>query len=40
MLSGDKGITQHIVINSPKHLSPYETARKIKNASKELAMEW
>lgn len=40
MLSGDKGITQHIVINSPKHLSPYETARKVKNASKELAMEW
>ncbi|OLS02549.1 phage tail tape measure protein [Tissierella creatinophila] len=40
MLSGDKGITQHIVINSPRHLSPYETARKIKNASKELAMEW
>ncbi|SKC57592.1 phage tail tape measure protein [Maledivibacter halophilus] len=40
MLSGDKGITQNIVINSPAPLSPYETARKIKNASKELALEW
>ncbi|MEY8414807.1 phage tail tape measure protein [Tissierella praeacuta] len=40
MLSGDKGITQNIVINSPTPLSPYETARKIKNASKELAFEW
>ena len=40
MLSGDKGITQNIVINSPTPLSPYETVRKIKNASKELALEW
>ena len=40
MMGGGKGITQNIVIHSPKHLSPYETARKIKNASRELAMEW
>ena len=40
MLSGDKGITQNIVINSPEALSPYETARQIKNASRQLALEW
>ena len=40
MLSGDKGITQNIVINSPAPLSPYDTARQIKNASRQLALEW
>ena len=40
MLSGDKGITQNIVINSPAPLTPYETARQIKNASRQLALEW
>lgn len=40
MLSGDKGITQHIVINSPTPLTPSETARQIKNASRQLALEW
>lgn len=34
------GITQHITVNSPKELSPYETARQVKNASRNLAMEW
>jgi hypothetical protein len=40
MLSGDKGITQNIVINSPTPLTPYDTARQIKNASRQLALEW
>jgi len=40
MLSGDKGITQNIVINSPAPLTPYEAARQIKNASRQLALEW
>lgn len=40
MLSGDKGITQNIVINSPSPLTPYDTARQIKNASRQLALEW
>jgi len=40
MLSGDKRITQNIVINSPAPLSPYDTARQIKNASRQLALEW
>ncbi len=40
MLSGDKGITQHIVINSPTPLTPSETARQIKNTSRQLALEW
>ena len=40
MLSGDKGITQNIVINSPTPLTPSETARQIKNASRQLALEW
>lgn len=34
------GITQHITINSPKHLSPSETARRQKQASRQLATEW
>lgn len=33
-------ITQNITINSPTPLSPSETAREIKNASRQLAMEW
>ncbi|EGQ26709.1 exopolyphosphatase [Sporosarcina newyorkensis 2681] len=40
MMSGGKGITQHITINSPTPLSPTETARQIKNTSRQLAMEW
>lgn len=40
MLSGDKGITQNIVINSSTPLTPSETARQIKNASRQLALEW
>lgn len=40
MLSGDKGINQTIVINSPAPLTPAETARQIKNASRQLALEW
>jgi phage-related protein len=39
-LGNSKGITQHITINSPKPLSPSETARQVKNASRQLAMEW
>lgn len=33
-------IVQNIAVNSPKELSPSETARQIKNASRNLAMEW
>ena len=33
-------ITQHITINSPTPLTPAETARRIKNASRQLALEW
>jgi TP901 family phage tail tape measure protein len=40
ILGGDKGITQNIVINSPTPLTPAETARRIKNASRQLALEW
>ena len=40
MMAGNKGITQHITINSPAPLSPAETARQLKNASRRLAMEW
>lgn len=36
----DKGITQHIIINSPTPLTPSETARQVKNASRNLALEW
>lgn len=39
-LNNSKGITQHITINSPQELSPSETARQVKNASRNLAMEW
>lgn len=39
-LSNSNGITQHITINSPTELSPSETARQVKNASRNLAMEW
>ncbi|MCM3761033.1 phage tail tape measure protein [Alkalihalobacillus oceani] len=35
-----KGVTQHITINSPSPLSPAETAKQIKNASRQLALEW
>ena len=40
VLGGNKGITQNIVINSPTPLTPAETARQIKNASRQLALEW
>ncbi len=40
ILGGSKGITQHITINSPTPLTPAETARRIKNASRQLALEW
>jgi TP901 family phage tail tape measure protein len=40
ILSGNKGITQNITINSPNPLTPAETARRIKNASRQLALEW
>lgn len=39
-LNNNNGITQHLTINSPKELSPSETARQVKNASRNLAMEW
>lgn len=38
--NNSNGITQHLTINSPKELSPSETARQVKNASRQLAMEW
>lgn len=38
--SRGRGIVQNITINSPKDLSPSETARQIKNASRNLAMGW
>lgn len=34
------GVTQHLTINSPTALSPSETARQVKNASRLLALEW
>jgi hypothetical protein len=33
-----KDITQHITINTPTPLTPAETARQIKNASRQLAL--
>ena len=38
--NNNKEIVQNIVINSPKGLTPSETARQVKNASRNLAMEW
>lgn len=38
--SSRDSIIQNIVINSPTPLSPSETARQIKNASRQLAMGW
>lgn len=40
ILGKNKGITQNITINSPTPLTPAETARQIKNASRQLALEW
>lgn len=40
MASGSGGITQHITINSPSPLTPSEVARKTKQASQQLAMQW
>ena len=34
--SKESGIVQHIIVNSPEALSPSETARQIKNASRNL----
>ena len=34
------GIVQNITLQSPKHLTPAENARKIKQASRELVLEW
>lgn len=34
------GITQHIAVHSPTALSPSEVARKTKQASQQLALEW
>lgn len=39
-ISGSGGITQYISIQSPTALSPSETARQVKNASRRLALEW
>jgi hypothetical protein len=36
----DRGITQNLTIISPAALSPSETARKNKQAARQLAMEW
>ncbi|GIO27723.1 phage tail protein [Ornithinibacillus bavariensis] len=38
--TGIEGITQHITINSPHPTSPSENARRMKQASRQLAMEW
>lgn len=35
-----KSFTQHITINSPQALSPSDIARKSKQASRQLALEW
>ncbi len=40
ILGKNRGITQNITINSPAPLTPAETARQIKNASRQLALEW
>ncbi len=37
---GNAGITQHITVNSPQPISPSETARKMKQAQRQLALEW
>src|SRR5699024_1260481 len=37
---GFKDINQHITINSPDATSPADNARKIKQASRQLAAEW
>ena len=38
--SGQTSYTQHITINSPQPLSPSDIARKSKQASRQLALEW
>lgn len=38
--NNSNGITQHLTINSPTPLTPSETARQVKNASRQLAMGW
>jgi len=40
MAATSGGVTQHITINSPTPLTPSEVARKTKQASQHLAMEW
>lgn len=39
-LNNSNGITQNLTINSPIPLTPSETARQVKNASRQLAMGW
>jgi len=39
-LNKGNGIVQNITINSPTPLTPSETARQVKNVSRQLAMEW
>ena len=39
-LRRSQDIIQNITINSPTPLTPAETARRIKNASRQLALEW
>lgn len=39
-MKGLRGITQNITINSGKVLSPYEIAKRIKQESRKLAIEW
>ena len=39
-MRGDKGIIQNITINSPTPLTSSEIARQIKNASRQMALDW
>ncbi|HBY19981.1 MAG TPA: hypothetical protein DEG71_03065 [Clostridiales bacterium] len=38
--TGNDGIVQNITINTNQSISPYEVARQMKMASRELALEW
>ncbi|MFA1819001.1 phage tail tape measure protein [Virgibacillus oceani] len=38
--NSSSGVTQNITINSPEPTSPSENARKLKQASRHLALEW
>lgn len=39
-VSNDTNITQNITINSPEPTSPAENSRRLKQAARQLAMEW